>query len=475
MAGTINSLGIGSGVLTSNVIDQLKSNDESLIIKPIDNKITLAQQKSQALDLVSSLITSFKANVSSLSDDMLYQKRTVSGSNDGVKVTALSGVAVQSFSISNVQLAKKDVIQSGSFVSSTSSVLKNPSLLAADFTGTMSLTLDSKDPASTNTPKTFTINYNKNTTLQDLKIAINDAAGSSVTASILQTGNSAYSLVITSKETGETQALTLTDSTGELADQINTGMQTIQNARDATFDYNGISITRSSNTISSTGTDALIVGIDISLLQDNASSNISITQNTQAIADDLKGLTTSYNSLMKQLDDMTLSDLENGKVGIFNGDNSIKSIKREITRMMTSYTPDGNSLAQYGISLAQNGTMSFTQSAFDTKISSNTTELEAFFSGSTNTKGKYISGVFENLDTLLHSYTKSDGQLNNLITSSKNEIKSLDAGRTRSKDLLTARYETLTARFVQYDAIISRINSQFSSLQQQIQMAVNAK
>ena len=41
MAGLISSLGVGSGVLTSDVIDKLKANEQNLTITPIDNKITL--------------------------------------------------------------------------------------------------------------------------------------------------------------------------------------------------------------------------------------------------------------------------------------------------------------------------------------------------------------------------------------------------------------------------------------------------
>ena len=88
MAGTINSLGIGSGVLTADVIDQLKENDKAQQITPIDSKISLEQQKGDALDLLKSLMDSFQASVSSLDYDVLYQERTVSGNNSGVSVTA---------------------------------------------------------------------------------------------------------------------------------------------------------------------------------------------------------------------------------------------------------------------------------------------------------------------------------------------------------------------------------------------------
>lgn len=477
MAGTISSLGIGSGVLTADTIDKLRSNDTSNIIAPIDRKITLNTQKGQALDLLKSLLTTFKANASSLSDDVLYQKRTVSGNNDGVNVTALSGTTIQSFSIANVHLAQKGVIESGSFATSLTKVVTNPLIT----TGTLQLGVNGK---------TYNINYDQTSTLESLQTSINTAAGTDVTASILQTGSAAFNLVVTSKVTGANQAITLTDMSGGLASQLTAynaitnpnGLQTLQLAKDATFNYNGIPITRSTNTINDL-VDGVTKSVTINLLQDTTSSTtISITQNKQIIADNLKNLSTGYNSLMKQLDDMTLTDLANGKAGIFNGDNTIKAIKREITKMITSVNSQGHSLAQYGISLDEKGTMSFTQnssdstqSTFDTQMSTNSTGLEGFFSGSTDSKGTYTEGIFGNLDALLKSYTGTNGLMGTLTDASTHDLKSLNSEKTRSQSLIEARYATMSARFAAYDSMISRLNGQFSSLQQQIAASMSTK
>ena len=56
MAGTINSLGIGSGVLTSDLIDQLRSADEDRLLKPLKSKIELGVQKEDASTLLDSLM-----------------------------------------------------------------------------------------------------------------------------------------------------------------------------------------------------------------------------------------------------------------------------------------------------------------------------------------------------------------------------------------------------------------------------------
>jgi len=461
MAGTVSSLGIGSSVLTADVIDKLKAADTANIVTPIDNKITLQAQKDSALDLLSSLLGSFKSSVSSLSDDTLYQKRTVSGNTDAVSVSALSGSAIQSFSITDTVMAKKSILESGSFSSTTATVSSG--------SGTMSLAIDGE---------TFNMDYTSSTTLTDLKESINTKAGAKVTASILQTGANEYHLVLTSKETGVDQTISLSDSSGgTLKDELKTydastnptGVQSIQTASDASFKYNGISITRASNSVSD-----LVIGVTINLLKDGGSTNIGISQDTTAISDEMSNLATSYNTLAKQLDEMTLADLDNEKVGIFNGDNTIKSIKREITKLLTSMNSDGNSLAQYGIGLGEDGTMTFTKSEFDTKMSSDATGLEAFFSGSTSESGEYTEGVFGYLDELLDSYTSSSGLMSTLLDGSKTETKALKEERTRASDLLTARYDTMTARFAMYDSIISKLNNQFSAVQMQIDAMANS-
>lgn len=227
---SVNSLGAGAGVLTSDIIDKLKAADTSAMITPIDNKITLQKQKDSALSLLNSLLTTFQASANALDDDALYQKRTVSGGTSSVSVTAKAGVAVQSFSISDTVLAKKDVQESGTFSDTTSKISTG--------SGTMTLKVNGTS---------YDIAYTASTTLDDLKTAINNVAGDSITASTLQVGNNDYRLILTSKETGADQAITLTDSaSGTLDTKLlaydettnPTGMQNIQAASDASFKYN---------------------------------------------------------------------------------------------------------------------------------------------------------------------------------------------------------------------------------------------
>jgi flagellar hook-associated protein 2 len=463
---SVSSLGAGAGVLTQTVIDQLKAADTKAIITPIDNKITLQKQKDSALSLLSSLMTTFKSNVNSLGDTSLYQGRSVSGNTSSVSVTANAGVAVQSFSISDTLMALNNVKESGSFAATTNSV--------ATGAGTLALTVGGV---------AYSIDYTASTTLDDLKDSINSIAGGSVKASTLQVGNNDYRLVLNSVKTGADQTITLTDSaSGTLDTKLlaydattnPTGMQEIQAARDATFKYNGISMTRSTNTI----TD-IVPGMTLNLLADSGSANISIEQDTQAISDAMSSFVSSYNTLTSQLTSMTTTDVEGGTVGIFNGDNSINSITREINRLVTSVSSKGYSLPQFGIDLSETGTMSFNSSTFLAKFKADPSASEAFFAGTTTTDSYNntitTDGLFSSMNTLMARYTDSNGIINTLTTGSATELKALNTNKTKSQALLDARYEAMAARFTQYDTIMNKVTNSFSSLLTQINAYSNGK
>jgi len=569
MSGTINSLGLGSGVLTSDLIDKLKANDETVSVKPFDTKIALNQQKSQALDLLNSLLTTFKSSVNALDNDSLYQKRSVSGTNDSVSVSASAGSQIRDFSLEITNIAKKNVLQSASFTSNTEKIANADGKLNLNISGT-----------------NYSIDYTATTTLDDIKQAINDAAGSDVSASVLQTGSSAYSLVVTSKATGKEQTISLTDISGNLknknlvsegvvtasfiaeddfiasggsagtmsvnvggigydfayddtttlqqiVDTINadttlsakvaasivqygtndyrmvltpkdgtegsaititdtpsagTGLlnsfvtttdqgglvNTVQNGQDASFTFDGIAMTRSSNTITDIAT-----GLSLNLLKDGGSANIAISQDRDQIGTELDGLVSSYNTLQQQLGSMLSTNKEAGTVGIFNGDNAIRNIGREITRMISSVDSQGYSLANYGIGLNRDGTMTFDKSVFSEKMDADPEGTEAFFSGKTtvNSVGSetVTDGVFTSLSDLMTSYVSSSGTVTNLVTDTKSATTSLNEERAKAVKLLEARYATLSAKFAAYDSMISKLNSQFSALQQQIDAAANAK
>jgi flagellar hook-associated protein 2 len=459
MAG-ISSLGIGSGVLTADVIDQLKEADEAQMVKPIEDKISLNNQKQESFTLLSSLMNTLKGSASALSYDTIFDNKSVNISGNA-EVDVSAGANVDSFTLETLTLAKKDVTKFTAIASREAKVSD-----AAINGGAGTLTIGS-----------YNIDYDSTTTLSDLAQKITDESNGNIEASILQTGDGAYSLVVSSKQTGADQALTITDSSGSLESVLMTaydevtnpdGYQKIQTATDAEFKYNGITTTRSTNEI-----DDLIVGVNITLKNEGDFSNVDITQDTEPLIGEMELFVESYNTLVQNLSDMTEYNEETGAKGVFNDESFVKSIRRELNSVITSMS-NGESLMQYGLDLDRSGKMSFDKSVLQEKMTSDPDSVKLFFTGGTNANGVEQTGIFEQIDDKIKSYTGFGQLLSNFETGLKTDATSLSESYERAMETLTNRYEIMERRFSAYDSMISQINAQFSSLQMMISAESNS-
>ena len=454
MPGTLSSLGLGSsGALSADTIDKLKANDEQRQINPIKAKIESTTQKTQAYDLISSLTVGLSASTDRLGGDLLYLNRNTSVTGDGATVTAANGVAPQSFTIDVTTLATKDIQQSSTFAS------KADTIATAD--GTITINIDGQD---------FDIAVTTTTTIEDFKNSINDIAGEKVDASILNVADGDYRLVVSSDETGDAQDITFTDTDTILVGGVNFAETEVQNAVDASFKYNGIDFTRSSNTI----TD-ITVGVSITLVEEGKSSTATVSQDTDEIVTELSTLASAYNSLFRELTNTTTSDLDEGTVGIFNGENTIKTLSREINKLLFQVDSNGNSIVNYGFELNQDGTLTFDENTFKTEFAKDPDAAEKLFKYETASNGDVTDGIFKKLDDYLDDQTQSNGLLSTFGTSLNHQVDALQEEQSRAQKLLDARYETMFFRFAAYDRIIGGLEQQFTSLNQQIQMAINAK
>lgn len=191
MAGAISSLGLGSGTLTSDVIDSLKNADKSIMVTPVERKIEDNKSKTSELSMVTTMLATLKSSTSTLSDDTTYLSRSTSVTGDSVTATANSGVSIQDIDVSVGQLAKQSIFES----SNTFSGLDDHVLSAGDnnifsfFLGTSKVSVSLGDGA---------------VSLSDLVTKINDAAGDKVTASTMNVGgDNPYKLILKSKDTGD--------------------------------------------------------------------------------------------------------------------------------------------------------------------------------------------------------------------------------------------------------------------------------
>lgn len=429
--GTLSSLGIASNVLTQDVLDQLKAADESAQITPYTTKIEKNTAKQTALTELNTKLLSFKTQVSALGDATAFQKRTVTpsvtGDSAAASLTATSGVAVQSMSVSVTQLAEKDVFQSKGFSATSDRVLDGTGQTEANFTLLQN-------------GKTYTIKVGQNDTYEDLASKINDATDGKIVAKVVNTGEEGnpYRLTLTSSETGSKNAISFIDgvkNTGTNAtgyttdagasallsnlgwnlskvdssgntitnDQIDTsknvgfslddpnGEYYIKHARDAKFELDGVSMTRSSNTITDIG-----VGLTLTLKQ-TGDINFDVKQDTSELATTMEELVDAYNDLMNTLESLTAYDTETKVAGDLQGVSEVTSIRSSIVNILfqtqsiegTEIDDSGNSkkvsvmvsLQDYGLTLNDEGTLSFDKSTFDEKVAKDVDFAEKFFAG----------------------------------------------------------------------------------------------
>lgn len=406
-------LNIASSILTQDVIDGLKDADESVQIKPLTLKIDKNTKKQADITALTTLVSTLKTSYADVANETAMLKRTVSAAGSGsVTANVEAGVAEQTVRLSVSQLAQVDSYQSKGFKSRSETL---------NLGKEESLTLSVGD-------KSVDIKVGASTTLEDIINQINDGAGDVLKASIVNTGGeNGYKIILQSKESGEKNQIKFSVK-GDQADgakavlsalgfnatekevKDDTGKTTgfdfsfnftgseakqLQKAQDAKFNFNGIDITRSSNSV-----DDLIVGVTFNLNnvdEKNSTTGalkesvITIGKDTDAVVKSLKSMVTAYNDLISNISTATSYDRENGVAGTLNGMSEITGIKRKLQNLFESSNSDGKSLQNFGFSFTEKGVLSVDESKLKDTISKDYEGFKSFFTNSTEYKN---AGVF---------------------------------------------------------------------------------
>jgi len=225
---------------------------------------------------------------------------TVSSSSV-LTATATNAAAAGTYQVHVHSLAAAQVVQSSGFASMTEP-------LPVPVAGTITLNGQS-------------ITITETDTLESIAAKINATAGVGARATILQTSPGSYRMILTSDKTGAAGAM---DFGGDLdvwralgvldaGDAVNE----VVAASDASFTVNGISFTRSDNTVS----DA-IPGVTLSLLEagDGAKTSITVGYDDDAIVDAVKQFVAEYNNMIDTVGKYTTYDANTRTAGLLFGD-----------------------------------------------------------------------------------------------------------------------------------------------------------
>ncbi len=448
MASSTNFSGLGSGIdfslITDSIIAARSRPLQQLVTKQADFR-----GRTDAFKQLNSKLIAFKDAANALTDRSLGTGRSASSSNnDVVGASASTSAAIANINVNVTRLASNLSQASDSFATTQSAVLAN---------GQSSATFElRKGGASSGVAITIDANNNSLTGLRD---AIN-AAGAGISATIVDvSGNgSENQLVLNSKETGSAGRVELveTSSTGT-ANKLN--IRTLNEGGlanlDAAIKVNGLTITRSSNTIS----DA-VNGVTLNLKNTGAAS-VNISANTGSFKTKIANFVDAFNGVQDFINTQFKPDAQGRPSGILAADVTLRAVQQGLRDAVNNIS-SGNggafsNLTEVGIGRDENGKLTLNQDQINDKLANAFADVQALFNGKTGAQ----TGLANSITTAT----------NNLSTNIQTAISGFDSSIARINESINAqqsRLDTLrsilTRQFSVADAAIGQLNQQNTAL-----------
>lgn len=406
---TIQSLGIGSGLLTSELLESLLEAERAPIAQRLDVEQELAEARLSAFGEISSVVGELQSAMRGLNSTSAFNaSQVVSGNESALTATAASTAAAGNYSVQIQQLAQQQTIATQAYSSINEAI--GTGSLSFRF-GTTDIDGDGiyqafavNDDAAT---RTLVINENNNT-LAGIRDAVN-SADFGVQATIVDDG-SGFRLLFTSAESGADQSIELTGTAGLTAFNFNAGSQTAtqtQAAQDAQFTVNGLAISRSDNLVA-----GVIPGVTLNLKSTTTGPiSLAIQKDPGELMDKVQTFVGAYNGLKAMSDSFSAFDPDSGRSGqgsLLTGDSALRRMMTEINNTLRQVTSGAtfNSLAQVGVTSDQfnNYQLTFDRSNFETAFAADPQAVTGLFAATGRASDNQVEFLAAGRNTQPGSY-----------------------------------------------------------------------
>ncbi|MBD5168056.1 MAG: flagellar filament capping protein FliD [Helicobacter sp.] len=324
----------------------------------------------------------------------------------------------------------------------------------------------------------------------DGRLVLNDTAGYGNVQIILDADNTAQENADIASKLGITGGFHMSTASF-LADA---GITNVQRAQDAKFSWNGIEISRSTNTV-----DDVVSGISVELTKEHTGTDHSVIRITRDDDDIFKGIdefVKTYNELISKIEEETRYDEKTKIAGNLNGESAITGIRSTLKNILnfTAGTGLSVSISSYGFSFDDEGRLKIDEKTLKDKFKEDPELAIAFFKGGEFTvggfeiakrdvNGEVIEGEFERIGgtktTIDGLFTQFSDAIEKMITGSNSTLKSFEQSlkddydrvktdKENQQSRLDERMEATRARMNAYDAMISKMTQAQQTLQQMI-------
>lgn len=409
-----------------------------------------------------------------------FQAKAVTSSNTAVATaTATSAAVAGVHTLAVTQLAKSSTVVSKQLT------LTGTDVVTTEGAGTKSfkVTFDGTDPATSGTAVTVTVTVGagdtNSTILTNIAAAINANAtlGPKVSASVVNDTSTTARLVLASKATGLANKVRVADATGggTLLGTIQLNSETVSvgtaggflfadTALDAKFTLDGLSITRSSNSVSD-----VLTGVTINLLGVSTSdATLTVSADKASIKASVQAFIDAYNSAIKFLKERTGIKVSTTTTAGSTQVNSVTkgSLSGELTyaTLLSNLRSDVGSpvstvlagnpsvLADIGITVASDGTLSISNSAKFDSAAANPTGITDLFASS--------GGVATRLVARLDTFVNTGGLIDGSISTITSKVQSVNQQIIALEDRLEKREAALRNQLVSLQSALDMLSVQ---------------
>ena len=330
------------------------------------------------------------------------------------------------------------------------------------------------------------VNAARYTGLSDANLlaAINaqlDAQGIGFTASV-SSDNSGFSFTqdvaaaVTSAPTAtvDGSAVSLTQAVAGAASN------TMQSATDAVIGFNGLTITRSSNTIND-----VVAGAVLSINQvteTGGTSNparLTISSDTSTLKTKVQSLVTEYNNfngLMAELGS-SATDEDNDMMGALRRDTAtvryVQNALRTAVLANSSTTSGGvEGLRDIGVSMDKSGNLTFDEKKYDTAITTSYDEVVTMLTADTTNQSEYSGdpkGLAQDIAKVLDGLGDTSSVLSTRNTTAEQSIETYEEELADLEKRMEAVYDRYLSQFSAMEGMMNSMNGTKDYLEGQLE------
>jgi flagellar hook-associated protein 2 len=182
--------------------------------------------------------------------------------------------------------------------------------------------------------------------------------------------------------------------------------------KDASLQVDGMTVTRSSNTISD-----VLEGVTLNLLKEDQDTTVTlkIDQDIEAVKAKIQDFISKRNDVMSYINSQFAYDTDNKKTGgVLFGDGTLSSVKSDLTSILTQFIRGVNSsfsmLSMVGITSDKNLQLSMEGSTLDRYLNSNFNDIVSLFSGMGTTSSSTLCYISHARDSAAGTYAVHIGR-----------------------------------------------------------------